>query len=937
MNIAPIAILLVEDSPSDAALLQETLNAVGADQFQFTHVETLGAARARLGEQRFDVLLLDLSLPDSAGQETFLRARAAAPQLPIVVLTGASDEEAGLDAVRRGIQDYLVKGQTDGRQVARAILYAIERKRAEERNRLQAHMLDAVGQVVIATDLNQSITYWNQAAAKLFGWPPKTVLGRNLAAITRPQTTPEQHAEILATLRRGETWTGEITCRRKDGTLVSLLTTNSPVLCDVGQPVGIIGVGVDLTERKRAEAELRAARDALELRVAERTADLKQTVEVLQMEIGQRTQAEQALRESEERYRTLFESAPVGIAISSYKGEAIAFNRHLCTMADVTREEARTLPASSFYALPGQCRQLLAQVRKHGKVEQCETLLRRKNGTTFPGLLYMEELRLGRKKVLMTMAQDITKQKQTERHVEGVRRLLELFATKASRQDYAESVVQLLRDWSGCRCAGLRLVDEQGRMPYTASAGYSRRFLRKESRLCLGQADCVCLRLFGDQARAEDLEFRSDKGSFFCNRASQFSARLGVGRAECAKLPCLEARYESLAHAPIRYQGKLLGTIHLADRRPGRFPAETITFIESIAPLVGEALHRFQVEESLQESEQRFRSLFERHEAVMLLVEPQSGAIEDANSAASAFYGYPRERLRVMKVGDLNALPPRLVAAQRDRALRGDRSYFVFPHRLASGEVRTVEVHSSPIRIKGRLLLFSIIHDITERNLLEKQILDISEQERQRLGQDLHDSLGGHLTGVALMGKALAQRLASKSAPEATVAEEIVRCVNESISQTRAIARGLCPVELSATGLLSALREFAAETAQRFHVSCRFQADKGILIQNASAASHLFRIVQEAVHNAIRHGEARTIGIRLAKAGDQIALEIQDDGTGLPTRLPTTKGMGLRTMKYRADTIGAEFAVNRRDGKGTVVSCLLPIERAPNKRTKLCQ
>lgn len=321
----------------------------------------------------------------------------------------------------------------------------------------------------------------------------------------------------------------------------------------------------------------------------------------------------------------------------------------------------------------------------------------------------------------------------------------------------------------------------------------------------------------------------------------------------------------------------------------------------------------------------------------MLLVEPESGAIQDANPAAAAFYGYTRERLQAMRVEDLNALPSRYVASQRERALRGDQSYFVFPHRLASGEDRTVEVHSSPIRVDGRLLLFSIIHDITERRLLEKQILDISEQEQRRLGQDLHDSLGGQLTGVALMGKALAHKLAAKSLPEAAVAEEVVRIINEAIGQTRAIARGLCPVELRAAGLLSALREFASETERRCHISCRFQADKGILIQNESVASHLFRIVQEAVHNALRHGAARTIAISLARVGDQIALEIRDDGTGLPSPLPASKGMGLRTMKYRADNIGAEFTVFPGEARGTVVSCLLPTENATKKRTQLCR
>ncbi|MGD1086514.1 MAG: response regulator, partial [Verrucomicrobiota bacterium] len=125
-------VLLVEDSPSDAALVEESLQESGLGQFEFTRVETLAEAMRRAREEDFDVSLLDLTLPDSSGRETFLRARAGAPALPIVVMTSIGDEAIGLEAVRHGIQDYLIKGEGHGRQTARAIRYAIERKRSEE-------------------------------------------------------------------------------------------------------------------------------------------------------------------------------------------------------------------------------------------------------------------------------------------------------------------------------------------------------------------------------------------------------------------------------------------------------------------------------------------------------------------------------------------------------------------------------------------------------------------------------------------------------------------------------------------------------------------------------------------------------------------------------------------------------------------------------------
>ena len=132
MNAATVRILLVEDSPSDATLLQESLAEAGPGEFDFTHVECWADVAPCLRQQEFEVLLLDLSLPDVTGRNTFLRARTEAPHLPIVVLTGETNEALGLEAVRHGIQDYLIKGQTYGRHTVRAIRYTIERKQVEE-------------------------------------------------------------------------------------------------------------------------------------------------------------------------------------------------------------------------------------------------------------------------------------------------------------------------------------------------------------------------------------------------------------------------------------------------------------------------------------------------------------------------------------------------------------------------------------------------------------------------------------------------------------------------------------------------------------------------------------------------------------------------------------------------------------------------------------
>jgi signal transduction histidine kinase len=219
--------------------------------------------------------------------------------------------------------------------------------------------------------------------------------------------------------------------------------------------------------------------------------------------------------------------------------------------------------------------------------------------------------------------------------------------------------------------------------------------------------------------------------------------------------------------------------------------------------------------------------------------------------------------------------------------------------------------------------------DITESKRLEKAILEISAREEHRIGQDLHDGLGQHLTGIAFMSKVLEQKLADSSHAEAAAAAKIVRLVNEAIHKTRELSRGLLPVVSDARGLMSALEQYSLEVHDLFGLACRFECDHPVLIYDEKVADHLYRIAQEAVNNAIKHGHGTNILITLCADGDGVALSIRDDGAGLPEDVRNSTGMGLHIMNYRAKMIGATLQVQRcsdrgQDGHaGTVVTCKL--------------
>ena len=227
------------------------------------------------------------------------------------------------------------------------------------------------------------------------------------------------------------------------------------------------------------------------------------------------------------------------------------------------------------------------------------------------------------------------------------------------------------------------------------------------------------------------------------------------------------------------------------------------------------------------------------------------------------------------------------------------------------------------LEAKVRERTAALTEEMATNERLEKELLSVSEREQRRIGHDLHDSLCQHLTGTALAGHVLGEKLAARGMPEIVDANRVVALVEEGISLARSLARGLAPVELEAEGLMAAFRELAKSTSERLRIDCRFESSAPVLIEDADMATHLFRIAQEAISNAIRHGRAQHVRISLTHEGGSVALRVRDDGCGLPDILPPNRGMGLHIMQHRAAMIGARFSI-RREGKGTLVACVLP-------------
>jgi len=211
--------------------------------------------------------------------------------------------------------------------------------------------------------------------------------------------------------------------------------------------------------------------------------------------------------------------------------------------------------------------------------------------------------------------------------------------------------------------------------------------------------------------------------------------------------------------------------------------------------------------------------------------------------------------------------------------------------------------------------------EIAERHRLETEIIHVSEEEQKRIGQELHDGLGQHLTGIAFLSKALEQKLGALSLQEKLDAAEIVQLINQAVSRTRALARGLFPVELESNGLMAALEQLSSDIQKLYGVACTFLCNKPVLVYDNVVAINLYRITQEAVSNAVKHANAKLIRIELRNVAEKTLLTVTDDGIGYPpTMREKPDCMGIHIMQYRAKMIGATLEIHENTQRGVTIT-----------------
>ena len=358
--------------------------------------------------------------------------------------------------------------------------------------------------------------------------------------------------------------------------------------------------------------------------------------------------------------------------------------------------------------------------------------------------------------------------------------------------------------------------------------------------------------------------------------------------------------------------------------------------------IVEDITEQKRIQLSLLESEQRMRAIVTTAADAVITIDGD-GIVQSANPATRRLFGYEESEL----VGrHVRMLMPEPIAGDRDRFLseyvsrKAGRNIGTGRDMQAlhkTGTTFPIHLSVRDVKLGSDRIFIAIVHDLSERRRLESQILEAGAHEQMRIGQDLHDGLCQELVSIGYTSEILARKLERRSAEEAALARTLGDSIRSVVAQARQLAHGLNPVDVHAGGLQAGLASLTRRISETFNVKCVCDCENPIVLKDDATATHLYRIAQEAIGNAIKHGKARGIQVSLKQVEGQITLSIEDDGRGLPrsviarlnrlelgaAKSEPDDGMGLRTMMYRARIIGGGLKVSRRQPRGTSVVCSL--------------
>jgi PAS domain S-box-containing protein len=376
-------------------------------------------------------------------------------------------------------------------------------------------------------------------------------------------------------------------------------------------------------------------------------------------------------------------------------------------------------------------------------------------------------------------------------------------------------------------------------------------------------------------------------------------------------------------------QGDERVAVEMMKRGSLDYLVKDVQFIEFVPTVVKRALAQMEKDTRLRSAEERAHlslTLVEQGYSSVLVTSAQlpDPDIVYVNPAFTKLTGVAAHEV----VGEpLSVLETRTGPCEDLRRALTSREAFAgeVTLRRADGELRITDCQIAPVLGEaGQLKHWAVIQrDVTRRKQLQREILEISESEQRRIGRDLHDGLGQHLTALELLSQALVGKLKTAAPKLVRPAQHITRQIRQTITQTRLLSHNLSPVPLEADGLMIALAELADGTQAISGIHCQFRCPRPVMLTDLNSATHLYRIAQEAVNNALKHSRAKRIRITLNERDNECKMAVEDDGRGLSASSRQSSGLGLRMMEYRAQLIGASLEIKSTPRSGVRIACTL--------------
>jgi PAS domain S-box-containing protein len=691
--------------------------------------------------------------------------------------------------------DWTLRPLLDDRGEVEFLVFSLEdvteRKRAQEQlkaaHQYTRSLIEASLDPFVTINPEGKVTDVNRATELVTGILREQLIGSDFSNyFTEPEKAREGYQQVF---EMGSVRDYPLAIRHTSGHITPVLYNATVYRNEAGKVQGVFAAARDITAQKVAE---------------------------------EKAMSEFVLRESIEN------SIVTGILVLDRIGRLTHVNPAFCKMTGWSKEElVESMPPFVFW--PPEDLEIRSRSHQEligGQVPNggFEARLRRKNEGRFDALIMVSPLKDAQEKVLGWVASvgDIAERKETERRTSATNALLTLFSQKTSRKEYLEAVTDLIHSWSGCRCVGIRILDEKGFVPYESYVGFSQTFWEKENRISVHRDQCACIRVVAGDPDPQDLPMMTPNGSFHCDNTFKFVGQLSEEEKTRFRGVCIENGFLSVSIVPIRYRDKVLGAIHLADEREGQLPLKGMTFIESVAPLIGEAINRFNLEEEIRESENRLRTL-------------------------------------------------------------------------------------------------------------SSQLLTIQETERKRVAHELHDGIGQTLTAVKFKVEGTLQQMAKARSKSKEALESIIPVIQQSVEEVRRIQMDLRPSTLDDLGILATLEWFCREYQK---IYSHLHIEKEISIKEDEVSTPIktviYRVVQEALNNIAKHSKADLIHLSLGKGEDKIQLVIQDNGQGFdleeilsPDR--SRRGLGLTSMRERTELSRGTFEIETNKGKGTTIRASWPI------------